>query len=567
MSAPVQTPPNPQAPNPQPAQEGDPLAPAIAAYRQGRFEEARQICARILDGTPGHGGARTLTAAIDIDSGRPEAAARALEIVVAESPENASAHYSLGRAYRLLGQIEDALAALRQAVEKDPKLIAGYSELAEILRRQDRPDEAADALERGLAANPGSSLLLNNLGGLRADQGQTEAALEIFRRAADTNPSDPVAQFNLGRSLRDLDRTGEAIAAYQAALKLNPRMHEAWNNLGTALIDLGRPAEASQAYFHKFKLRRFDEAAPGALTGRGDTSLTTRSKLRHDIEQFSYIQERGLTQRDLTPDIEAYRRVLDRLPEADGETAIHELTPEERAALAPTYNRAVHWDPEEALEGPAVNPNLDRAAIEADYAANGPGHTYVDDFLTPEALEKLRRFCLTSTIWYEYRYANGYLGAFMDEGFVCPLLLQIARELRQALPGIFKQHRLRKLWSFKCDSTLKALERHADFAAVNVNFWITPDEANLDPKTGGLVFWDKEAPLEWDFATYNSDQAAIEKFLTETGAKTVEVPHRQNRVVIFNSDLFHRSGDVAFKEGYENRRINVTMLYGRRDEA
>ena len=36
---------------------------------------------------------------------------------------------------------------------------------------------------------------------------------------------------------------------------------------------------------------------------------------------------------------------------------------------------------------------------------------------------------------------------------------------------------------------------HADAAAVNVNFWLTPDDANLDPDGGGLVVWDKEAPL------------------------------------------------------------------------
>jgi hypothetical protein len=41
------------------------------------------------------------------------------------------------------------------------------------------------------------------------------------------------------------------------------------------------------------------------------------------------------------------------------------------------------------------------------------------------------------------------------------------------------------------------------------------------------------------------------------------VPHKQNRAVIFNSDLFHETDTINFKEGYENRRINVTMLFGR----
>ena len=45
------------------------------------------------------------------------------------------------------------------------------------------------------------------------------------------------------------------------------------------------------------------------------------------------------------------------------------------------------------------------------------------------------------------------------------------------------------------------------------------------------------------------------------------MPHRQNRVVIFNSDLFHRTDDIRFRDGFENRRINVTMLYGTREQG
>ena len=44
----------------------------------------------------------------------------------------------------------------------------------------------------------------------------------------------------------------------------------------------------------------------------------------------------------------------------------------------------------------------------------------------------------------------------------------------------------------------------------------------------------------------------------------MKVPYRENRAVIFDSDLFHRTDTLRFKPGYENRRINVTMLFGRR---
>lgn len=35
---------------------------------------------------------------------------------------------------------------------------------------------------------------------------------------------------------------------------------------------------------------------------------------------------------------------------------------------------------------------------------------------------------------------------------------------------------------------------HADSASVNLNFWVTPDEANLDPSSGGLIIYPKAPP-------------------------------------------------------------------------
>ena len=49
-------------------------------------------------------------------------------------------------------------------------------------------------------------------------------------------------------------------------------------------------------------------------------------------------------------------------------------------------------------------------------------------------------------------------------------------------------------------------------------------------------------------------------------AKSITVPYRENRAVIFDSDLFHETDKIEFKDGYQNRRINVTMLYGRRSK-
>ena len=103
---------------------------------------------------------------------------------------------------------------------------------------------------------------------------------------------------------------------------------------------------------------------------------------------------------------------------------------------------------------------------------------------------------------------------------------------------------------------------HADPAMVNVNFWLTPDSANNDAATGGMVVWDKAAPPDWGHAEYNTNVSRIRRFLRDTGAKSRKVHYRQNRVVIFNSDLFHETDTLDFKPGYENRRLNMTLLFG-----
>ena len=195
-----------------------------------------------------------------------------------------------------------------------------------------------------------------------------------------------------------------------------------------------------------------------------------------------------------------------------------------------------------------------------------PKLVVIDNLLTPQALAALRRFCLESTIWRK-TYPRGYLGAFPESGFACPLLAQIAEEFRTTFPAIFGAHPLVYLWGFKYDSRHHGIEVHADQAAVNVNFWITPDDANLDPDHGGLIVWDKAAPLDWDFTKFNADIPAARHFLAKAGARPITIPYRANRAVIFDSDLFHETDTIRFREGFENRRINCTLLYGFRDSG
>lgn len=207
------------------------------------------------------------------------------------------------------------------------------------------------------------------------------------------------------------------------------------------------------------------------------------------------------------------------------------------------------------------------SAIKTRYISTKPEAKFGDDLLTEQALQHFQAFCLESTIW-KRDYQNGYIGRFLAKGFACPLLLQIAEELRTRFPRIFRHHQLQQAWAFKHDNALRGLNMHANAAAVNLNFWITPNEANRNPKSGGLVVWDKEAADNWDFAEYNNDKNKhkIQVFLEESRAHPFNIPHRQNRAVTFNSNLFHETEVIKFQDTYKFFRINVTILYGHRQK-
>ena len=536
------------------------MADAVRHYNQGDRAAARAACERILASGSKDNDARLLLAILLIEDGDAARGLSLLELIVASAPGNARARHALGKALARLGRSDEAVAQLQQVIAQQPANIDAYLDLGGIHLRCQQAPAAERVLRQALAAAPQHPAVLSNLGGLLAAHGDAAEAIALLRRAVAAAPASAAAYYNLALGLRNSGDLEGAVEQYRAAVALKPDYVDGWHNLGNALLDLGRVEEAAAAYESATKVRR----RPGApQTGDGFAKMTP-GKLRHDIEQLRYLGERGRIGAEVQAAAADYEAALGLLPANLSGPAASLLPLDLRRRLAPRYNRLLYRPPAEREPGGAVNPALDTAAIEADYRRHAPGITFIDGFLTPAALESLRRFCLEATVWFESRYANGYLGAFLDDGFCCPLLLQIAEELRRTLPGIFGQNTLRKLWGFKYDSHLSGIPMHADFAAVNVNFWVTPDEANLDPEGGGLIVWDKEAPLDWDFAKYNNDQPALRRFLAESQARPVNVPHRQNRVVIFNSDLIHETAPLKFRDGYENRRVNITMLYGKR---
>jgi len=341
---------------------------------------------------------------------------------------------------------------------------------------------------------------------------------------------------------------------------------------GMCLQDTGELEQAAPVFSRARDLMRASGQQPQDFYPTHDPELgdtfkyTAAHKLRHDIEQFEYLTRKGRLPESFAEVVADYREELAVQEKANGPMGIGPLSPTATSRVKDTYNRLVYKSTRGRDCVHPLNPTVDWRAVVADYQRNQPGIAYVDGLLQPDALTELYKYCLESTIWYDFRH-DGYLGAYTDDGLDCPLLFRIAEGLRSAMPELLRDHPVRYIWAYQYDQRLHGIGMHADAAAVNVNFWITPDSANLDPDSGGLLVHRAEAPRDWDFDKYNNDSVAIQRFLDKENAGSVRIPYRRNRAVIFNSDLFHKTDRIHFREGFENRRINITMLFGDRDSS
>ncbi len=451
---------------------------------------------------------------------------------------------------------------------------------------------ARDLITRAITLSPHNAEYHLNLGNALADLGDRDAALASFDRAAELRPNLAEIHFYRANLLQDMKRFDSALADYDRAIALAPDLLESYFNRGNALASLGRRAEALQSYIKSSQLLpghpapkknvlwlQIAQGADDSLIenlSREIWEIESSAEVRrlqekksisafraaHDLEQAVFLRERNYDLEGLAQAHRSLAAVNERIGAPLAEAGDVALSEDELAGIV--RFRKIHMrDGVAPVSDPPLNPSNDWAALEQRYL---DGEVLViDNFLSAGALAQMQHFCLASTVWRQ-EYGKGYLGAFAHAGFVSPLHLRIARDLGKAMPRLFAGQDLEQLWAFKYDSRARrGINVHADFAKLNLNFWITPDAANLDPRTGGMVIYDTPPPDTWNFREYNDDeqQARIYAFLREAGARKVVVPYLCNRAVLFNSKLFHETDAIDFKTGYENRRINVTYLFGR----
>jgi hypothetical protein len=379
-------------------------------------------------------------------------------------------------------------------------------------------------------------------------------------------------------------------------------------NLKHRLLDLHHGAQDAIV-----ALQGRPTATPGRAddpAARGNFFFQSRAALEHGAEQLEFLVSRGLLPADFTRVAAGYRAsvgLLPGLPEseramydnpsgsfqqsrADG-GAMVEIVFVPTMAMAELqryfHNTLIYMPPPlplaVAASAPVLKRGVDWESVQDGYL-NGD-IVVIDGVLADWALEAAYRFCLEATVFYEHK--TGSVGAYAADGLYADVFERIARALREHLPRvILDEDALFNFWAYKYHNTRHRGQRagagagagggrplaqqgislHADKAKVNVNMWLTPDDANMEPDSGGLDVW-KGAPVrsEAEFTALqdcNDDACRNGEPFRARGGTKVRVPYRRNRMVLFDSSLAHATSPIRFKTGYANRRINLTWLFG-----
>jgi tetratricopeptide (TPR) repeat protein len=112
-------------------------------------------------------------------------------------PESAAAHYNLGTALTLAGNIDEAIRSYEEALALRPEYGLAHNNLGAILFRRGQLEPALFHLKEAVRLDPRNADALDNLGRLDRRLGDFGAARQLFEDATRARPDWTVALIDL----------------------------------------------------------------------------------------------------------------------------------------------------------------------------------------------------------------------------------------------------------------------------------------------------------------------------------------------------------------------------------
>ena len=192
------------------------------------FERASALDPDNLDAAVGLAAAEVQGATgyyVDDRAERLASAEANLNRVLSQSPNNARAHYLIGRAFAQDKRGAQGIAESERALALNPNLASAHSLIGLAKLFDGHPEETESHELEALRVSPydtEADVWVEYIALAKMHLGAYEEALAFFRRARELNPNYATGCFNMAADLVELGRLDEARAEVQAGLALNP---------------------------------------------------------------------------------------------------------------------------------------------------------------------------------------------------------------------------------------------------------------------------------------------------------------------------------------------------------
>jgi protein O-GlcNAc transferase len=234
-----------------------------------------------------------------LNKGKAKAAAAIARSVIADNPNNAQAHTTLGAALASMVDDDNYDAAIEEektALKLDPNSYWARKFLGKIYTNLHKTDEAITVLTEACSVNPCSYAARRDLAIAQTTAGKNDEAMKSFRAAIQINPAKMDSHLKLSALLVKTDNYKEAIAEARKAVKLdvsNPETHLALANAilasGDKIASIEEYENAMQANESKSYRNALTQAA--ALSGLGWAFSVPNAGKKELSQAVSYQQQ------------------------------------------------------------------------------------------------------------------------------------------------------------------------------------------------------------------------------------------------------------------------------------
>jgi tetratricopeptide (TPR) repeat protein len=210
---------------------------ALAASREGSFDQALPLWNQVLEMAPEDAAAWSNRGNVQLVLGDPLAAIADQERAMALEPSNPEPHLNRGIAEEALQRWDAAETDYRWILE--PPASPASSENPATLAKPATSDKPASQLDPEVRA-----AALYNLGNVQGSQGDWESARNSFRTAADSRPGFAMARSSAALAAFQLGELEQAERELRALIRRYPLFADARAGLTALLWRLGASGEA-----------------------------------------------------------------------------------------------------------------------------------------------------------------------------------------------------------------------------------------------------------------------------------------------------------------------------------